>query len=89
MLGPCAEAGLVEVAPLAVDGSKFEASASDHGVMRDGRRFGGAPKPYTPPARPEGQINLTDPDSKRPHPDRMMIATRQTPSRSLDRGRLR
>jgi hypothetical protein len=34
------------------------------GVMRDGRRFGGPPKPYTPPARPEGKINLTDPDSK-------------------------
>jgi transposase len=34
------------------------------GVMRDGRRFGGPPKPYTPPAQPEGKINLTDPDSK-------------------------
>jgi transposase len=34
------------------------------GVMRDGRRFGGPPKPYQPPERPEGKINLTDPDSK-------------------------
>jgi transposase len=34
------------------------------GVMRDGRRFGGPPKPYQPPAKPEGKINTTDPDSK-------------------------
>jgi transposase len=166
VLGLCAKAGLVEVAVLAVDGSKFEASASSHasrsyeqiaaeilaeagridaaederygdargdelpeqlttrhgrkqwlreakeeleleraakeepvprkraerlelcrerlvedwqaehwanrayeayrtrGVMKDGRRFGGPPKPHTPPAQPEGKLNLTDPDSK-------------------------
>src|SRR4051794_8886189 len=34
------------------------------GRMKDGRRFGGPPKPYTPPATPEGRINVTDPDSK-------------------------
>ncbi|MGE5858782.1 MAG: transposase [Solirubrobacterales bacterium] len=34
------------------------------GVMRDGRRFGSSPKPYAPPERPEGKINLTDPDSR-------------------------
>jgi transposase len=34
------------------------------GVMRDGRRFGGPPKPYEAPAKPAGKINLTDPDSK-------------------------
>ncbi len=34
------------------------------GVMRDGRRFGRPPDPQTPPAKPEGKINLTDPDSK-------------------------
>jgi hypothetical protein len=34
------------------------------GVMRDGRRFGRPPDPYEPPPRPEGKINLTDPDSK-------------------------
>jgi transposase len=34
------------------------------GVMRDGRRFGRPPDPHTPPARPEGKLNLTDPDSK-------------------------
>jgi hypothetical protein len=32
--------------------------------MKDGRRFGGPPKPYTPPEIPDGKVNLTDPDSK-------------------------
>jgi transposase len=34
------------------------------GVMKDGRRFGGPPKPYVPPATPAGNVNLTDPDSR-------------------------
>jgi len=34
------------------------------GRMKDGRRFGGPPKPYQPPAVPEGTINVTDPDSR-------------------------
>src|SRR3954447_17960166 len=34
------------------------------GVMKDGRRFGGAPKPYQPPEQPTGKINLTDLDSR-------------------------
>ena len=34
------------------------------GVMKDGRPFGGPPKPYVPPAEPEGKINLTDPDCR-------------------------
>jgi transposase len=33
------------------------------GRMKDGRRFSRRPNPYTPPAVPQGQINLTDPDS--------------------------
>jgi hypothetical protein len=32
--------------------------------MKDGRRFGGPPKPYQPPETPAGKINLTDPDSR-------------------------
>jgi len=32
--------------------------------MKDGRRFGGPPKPYTPPEVPDGKVNVTDPDSK-------------------------
>jgi hypothetical protein len=35
------------------------------GVMKDGRRFGCPPKPYEPPAQPEGKINTTDPDARR------------------------
>ncbi len=34
------------------------------GVMKDGRRFGGPPKPYQPPATPIAKINVTDPDSR-------------------------
>jgi transposase len=33
------------------------------GRMVDGRRFSRPPNPYTPPATPQGQINLSDPDS--------------------------
>jgi transposase len=33
------------------------------GRMKDGRRFSRRPNPYTPPATPQGQINITDPDS--------------------------
>src|SRR4051795_11314102 len=31
------------------------------GRMKDGRRFGGPPKPYRPPATPAGVINVVDP----------------------------
>jgi transposase len=34
------------------------------GRMRDGRRFGAPPKPYQPPASPQGEVNLTDPDAR-------------------------
>ncbi len=34
------------------------------GRMKNGRRFGRPPDPYTPPEIPEGRINLTDPDSR-------------------------
>jgi transposase len=34
------------------------------GVMKDGRKFGGPPKPYVPPEEPAGKVNTTDPDSK-------------------------
>ena len=33
------------------------------GVMRDGRRFGKPPTPYSPPETPQGKANVTDPDS--------------------------
>jgi hypothetical protein len=34
--------------------------------QREGtRRIGGPPKPYTPPEVPQGEVNVTDPDSRR------------------------
>jgi transposase len=33
------------------------------GRMKDGRRFSRPPDPYAPPATPQGQVNVTDPDS--------------------------
>ena len=41
------------------------------GVMKDGRRFGGPPKPYQPPAAPGGQDQ----------PDRSRLAQRQDAAR--------
>jgi hypothetical protein len=35
------------------------------GVMKNGRRFGAPPKPYSPPEVPEGKLNTTDPDARR------------------------
>ena len=32
--------------------------------MKDGRRFGGPPKPYQPSETPTGKVNLTDLDSR-------------------------
>jgi hypothetical protein len=38
----------------------------ERGVLERGRQaMGSGPRPYTPPARPEGKINTTDPDAKR------------------------
>ena len=34
------------------------------GRTKDGRRLPSPPKPYTPPAVPDGKVNVTDPDSK-------------------------
>jgi transposase len=35
-----------------------------HGRLKDGRRLGSTPKPYQPPASPQGEVNLTDPDAR-------------------------
>ena len=43
------------------------------GRMKDGRRFGGPPKPYEPPASPQGTVNLTDPDSHVMKGQRMFV----------------
>jgi hypothetical protein len=34
------------------------------GRMKDGRRFGKPPTPFTPPPTPAGKVNVTDPDSR-------------------------
>jgi len=44
--------------------SAYEAYRA-RGVMSDGRRFGGPPKPYSPPETPDGKLNTTDPDARR------------------------
>ena len=36
----------------------------EQGRMRDGRRFGRPPNPHQPPNVPEGNVNITDPDSR-------------------------
>src|SRR3954466_13453879 len=47
-----------------VRGNQAYEAYRSRGRMKDGRRFGGPPKPYTPPATPDGRINVTDPDSR-------------------------
>ena len=37
----------------------------EDGRRSDGRRHGRPPNPYTPPPKPEGKINITDPDARR------------------------
>jgi DDE family transposase len=38
----------------------------ERGVLERGRQqMGSGPRPHTPPSRPEGQLNTTDPDAKR------------------------
>jgi hypothetical protein len=51
---------------LAVEGAAnaaYEAYRA-RGVMKDGRRFGPQPKPYTPPDTPAGKVNVSYPDSR-------------------------
>jgi transposase len=64
------------------------------GRMKDGRRFGSPPKPYTPPDQPTGRINVTDPNSRTLKTPRGFVqATTPRPSatssRSLSRPRCR
>jgi transposase len=41
--------------------------------LQDKRRLGGPPKPYAPPEIPPGEVNLTDPDSRRMKGNRRYI----------------
>jgi transposase len=48
----------------------YEASREQR---RGTRRIGGPPKPYTPPEVPQGEVNVTDPDSRRMKGNRRYI----------------
>ena len=45
----------------------------EHRRLHDPRRLGGPPKPYTPPESPPGEVNVTDPDSRRMKGNRRYI----------------
>jgi transposase len=45
----------------------------EHRRLHDPRRLGGPPKPYVPPASPQGEVNVTDPDSRRMKGNRRYI----------------
>jgi hypothetical protein len=45
----------------------------EHRRVHDPRRLGGTPKPYSPPAIPQGEVNVTDPDSRRMKGNRRYI----------------
>ena len=45
----------------------------EHRRLHDKRKLGGPTKPYTPPDLPAGEVNLTDPDSRRMKGNRRYI----------------
>jgi transposase len=47
------------------EGNRAYEAYRARGVKSNGRRLGAPPKPYTPPVKPEGKINTTDPDARR------------------------
>ncbi len=54
-------------------GNKAYEAFREHRRIHDPRRLGGPPKPYTPPEIPQGEVNLTDPDSRRMKGNRRYI----------------
>jgi len=62
-----AKARLEEELAIEVAANRAYESYREHGVMKNGRRFGARPKPYIPPEQPEGKVNLTDLDSRLVH----------------------
>jgi Transposase DDE domain/Transposase domain (DUF772) len=59
-----AERRLSEELGVEHEANRIYVAYRERGVMKDGRRFGGPPKPYVPPEEPEGKVNLTDPDCR-------------------------
>jgi hypothetical protein len=45
----------------------------EHHRKHDPQRLGGTPKPYSPPQIPQGEVNVTDPDSRRMKGNRRYI----------------
>jgi hypothetical protein len=58
-----AEAGRID-AEDEVHGEAHGDDLPEHLASRDGQRLGRPPNPHTPPAQPDGKINLTDPDCR-------------------------
>jgi transposase len=54
-------------------GNRAYEALRDHKRVHDKRRLGGPTKPYTPPQIPQGEVNLTDPDSRRMKGNRRYI----------------
>ena len=54
-------------------GNKAYEADREHRRLYDKRRLGGPAKPYTPPEIPQGEVNLTDPDSRRMKGNRRYI----------------
>ena len=54
-------------------GNRAYEALREHRRIYDKRRLGGPTKPYTPPEIPQGEVNLTDPDSRRMKGNRRYI----------------
>jgi hypothetical protein len=54
-------------------GNKAYEALRERRRLHDKRRLGGPTKPYTPPQIPQGEVNLTDPDSRRMKGNRRYI----------------
>ena len=54
-------------------GNKAYEDLREHRRLHDKRKLGGPTKPYTPPDVPAGEVNLTDPDSRRMKGNRRYI----------------
>jgi len=62
-----AKARLEEELAIEVAANRAYESYRQHGVMKNGRRFGARPKPYVSPEQPDGKVNVTDLDCRLVH----------------------
>ena len=54
-------------------GNRAYEELREHRRLHDKRRLGGPTKPYVPPEVPQGEVNMTDPDSRRMKGNRRYI----------------